>query len=291
MPVVADSAMWVTLGLAIGAALLALGLSAAMILYLARARVASSPDMDAMQASVSRTEVMVTELTGALDQAREESRRSRQLAEIASAIDIDVVLERTLETAADLDGVGAAVISLPDGDEPLVATVGMTSAEAVRQPVARPAARRAPCAWITATTRCWRQRPIRRSSAEGSPCRCTMPRRRRSETLAVFWRGSARAATDDELASSRSSPRPADPRSRTLNVFAKHASLGISTTSPASTTPICPADRIHISAAIAELRPADDAVSFFQRATEALHRAMESGRGQLRTPDSSAGPA
>jgi diguanylate cyclase (GGDEF)-like protein len=55
--------------------------------------------------------------------------------------------------------------------------------------------------------------------------------------------------------------------------------------------PIGPADRIHISAGIAELRPADDAVSFFQRANEALHRAMESGRGQLRTPDSSAGPA
>jgi diguanylate cyclase (GGDEF)-like protein len=35
------------------------------------------------------------------------------------------------------------------------------------------------------------------------------------------------------------------------------------------------------SAGVAELKPDDDAVSFFQRADEALYRAKESGKGQI----------
>jgi diguanylate cyclase (GGDEF)-like protein len=391
MPVVADSAMWVAVGLAIGAALLALGLSAAMILYLARARRAPSPDMDAMQASVSRTEVMVAELTGALDQAREESRRSRQLAEIASAIDIDIVLERTLEAAADLDGVDAAMISLPDGEEPLVATVGMTADEAARQPVARP-----PGGTARAVRVDYRYDELLEAEADSALIRggIAVPLHDVEEetvgTLAVFWRGSARAATDDELAQLEELATTCGPAIENAQRFREARQLGdlddltnlhnrrffhetlARETSRAerykrrlalvvvdiddfsaiddrighvagdtvlatvaerlrsvvrsvdvacriggdefavilpeaslgdaeqlysrlrfavASTPIGPAGRIHISAGIAELRPADDAVSFLQRANEALHRAMESGRGQVRTPDSSAGPA
>ena len=40
------------------------------------------------------------------------------------------------------------------------------------------------------------------------------------------------------------------------------------------------ADRLHLSAGIAELAPEDDAVSFFERADEALFRAKETGKGQ-----------
>jgi PleD family two-component response regulator len=32
---------------------------------------------------------------------------------------------------------------------------------------------------------------------------------------------------------------------------------------------------------VAELRPEDDAVAFFQRADDALYRAKESGKGQI----------
>jgi PleD family two-component response regulator len=46
--------------------------------------------------------------------------------------------------------------------------------------------------------------------------------------------------------------------------------------------PIGPADRIHISAGIAELRHEDDAVSFFQRADDALYREKEAGQGRVR---------
>jgi diguanylate cyclase (GGDEF)-like protein len=347
--------------------------------------------MDAMQASVSRTEVMVAELTGALDQAREESRRSRQLAEIASAIDIDIVLERTLEAAADLDGVDAAMISLPDGEEPLVATVGMTADEAARQPVARP-----PGGTARAVRVDYRYDELLEAEADSALIRggIAVPLHDVEEetvgTLAVFWRGSARAATDDELAQLEELATTCGPAIENAQRFREARQLGdlddltnlhnrrffhetlARETSRAerykrrlalvvvdiddfsaiddrighvagdtvlatvaerlrsvvrsvdvacriggdefavilpeaslgdaeqlysrlrfavASTPIGPAGRIHISAGIAELRPADDAVSFLQRANEALHRAMESGRGQVRTPDSSAGPA
>jgi diguanylate cyclase (GGDEF)-like protein len=47
-----------------------------------------------------------------------------------------------------------------------------------------------------------------------------------------------------------------------------------------STRATGPADRLHLSAGIAELTPEDDAVSFFERADEALFRAKETGKGQ-----------
>jgi diguanylate cyclase (GGDEF)-like protein len=47
-----------------------------------------------------------------------------------------------------------------------------------------------------------------------------------------------------------------------------------------STRPTGAADRLHVSAGIAELAPEDDAVSFFERADEALFRAKETGKGQ-----------
>jgi len=47
-----------------------------------------------------------------------------------------------------------------------------------------------------------------------------------------------------------------------------------------STHPTGPADHLYLSAGIAELTPEDDAVSFFERADEALFRAKETGKGQ-----------
>jgi diguanylate cyclase (GGDEF)-like protein len=54
-----------------------------------------------------------------------------------------------------------------------------------------------------------------------------------------------------------------------------------------STRPTGPADRLHLSAGIAELVPEDDAVSFFERADEALFRAKETGKGQAVAAESS----
>jgi diguanylate cyclase (GGDEF)-like protein len=45
--------------------------------------------------------------------------------------------------------------------------------------------------------------------------------------------------------------------------------------------PLGPFERIHLSAGIGELRPDDDAKSFFERADEALYRAKEGGKGRF----------
>jgi diguanylate cyclase (GGDEF)-like protein len=49
------------------------------------------------------------------------------------------------------------------------------------------------------------------------------------------------------------------------------------------------AERLHLSAGIAELAPEDDAVSFFERADEALFRAKETGKGQAVTAETANG--
>jgi PleD family two-component response regulator len=41
------------------------------------------------------------------------------------------------------------------------------------------------------------------------------------------------------------------------------------------------AGRLHLSAGVTEVRPEDDAVSFFERADEALYRAKASGKSQV----------
>jgi diguanylate cyclase (GGDEF)-like protein len=51
-----------------------------------------------------------------------------------------------------------------------------------------------------------------------------------------------------------------------------------------SSQPLGAAGRLLFSAGVAELKPDDDAVSFFQRADEALYRAKESGKGQIVAP-------
>src|SRR5438034_7168560 len=48
-----------------------------------------------------------------------------------------------------------------------------------------------------------------------------------------------------------------------------------------SSRPIGQAGKLYLSAGVAELRPEDDPVSFFQRADEALYRAKEAGKGRV----------
>jgi len=54
--------------------------------------------------------------------------------------------------------------------------------------------------------------------------------------------------------------------------------------------PIGQAGRLHISAGVAELKPDDDSISFFERGDEALYRAKEAGKGQSVTADGRASP-
>ena len=48
-----------------------------------------------------------------------------------------------------------------------------------------------------------------------------------------------------------------------------------------SDRPIAQAVRLHLSAGVTELRPDDDAISFFERADEALYRAKDAGKGTV----------
>jgi diguanylate cyclase (GGDEF)-like protein len=81
-------------------------------------------ELDARMAS------MVRDLSGALERAQAENRRTRVLGEVGGSIDLDEVLARTLEAAGELEGVDATVISIPvEGEEPLVAATGLGGAE------------------------------------------------------------------------------------------------------------------------------------------------------------------
>jgi diguanylate cyclase (GGDEF)-like protein len=78
-----------------------------------------------------RMELMVRELSDALDRAKEEGRRTRFLADLAGSIDLDEVLTRTLHAATDLPGFDAAMVVLDQPEAaPLIATQGMEVEEA-----------------------------------------------------------------------------------------------------------------------------------------------------------------
>ena len=55
--------------------------------------------------------------------------------------------------------------------------------------------------------------------------------------------------------------------------------------------PIEQAGRLDISAGVAELKPDDDSISFFERSDDALYRAKEAGKGQSVTADGGRAPA
>lgn len=130
----ADTATWIAVGFAIGAAFLALAASGALLTHVVR----RGRENGREPAPGGRPELRAVpdEASLALVDARGEARRSRRLAEIAATIDLDAVLERTVTAATDTAGVDAAMaVVRQDDGEPLVVTFGMTAREASRQPV------------------------------------------------------------------------------------------------------------------------------------------------------------
>jgi diguanylate cyclase (GGDEF)-like protein len=200
----ADSTTWVAVGVAIGAASLALVAALVTLLVVVRGRRSSYAAVEQLlRESLERTEGHYGDLAAALEDARTETQRARELGEIGASIDLDDVLTRTLEAAGAFAVVDAGLIRLPGAEagEPLVATLGMSSEEAVRQPVAGPPGglpARAVRIGYTYTHEEIRDEsdlirggvslPLRDS--EGEPI----------GTLAVFWRAEEREATDDDLA-------------------------------------------------------------------------------------------
>jgi len=139
----ADAVTATTALIAVGAVVVMLALVLLVVLVRSRRRGSDSGGQQQMLALVSemntRMEVMVRELSEALERAQEEGRRNRFLGELGASIDLDEVLSRTLEAGGAIPGVDAALVSIRDsGDKPIVATLGLSAEEAERQVISGP---------------------------------------------------------------------------------------------------------------------------------------------------------
>jgi diguanylate cyclase (GGDEF)-like protein len=163
--------------------------------------VEAAPLPETLSDGDTRLELMVRELSQALERAEYENRRGRFLAQLAGALDLDDVLGRTLEAAHGLPGIDSAMIVLPQGDEgPLVATHGMSREEALGQPIAPTAEGRQPRA-VSLNYR-YAEPDV---GIDGNLIRggLMMPlvglREQFIGTLAVFWRGRERDVASEEV--------------------------------------------------------------------------------------------
>ena len=384
MPPHADTATWIAVGFAVGAAVLALAATLLLlVVVLRRGRDAT----EAGAAGGGGPAAGRRDLADALEEAREESRRARLLAEIAATIDLDDVLHRTLAAAVEHAAVDAAMLSVHQvEDEPLVATVGMTAEEASRQPVAT-----APPGGARAVRISYRYAPdeegaLREAGSELIQGGVAVPVREGEGTpvgtLAVFWRNENRGPEEGEVARLEQLAATAAPAIRNAQRFREareladvdgltglhnrrffHETLArecaraqrydrrlalivldvddfketndrlghlagdavlaavadrlrravrgadlacrVGGDEFAVILPEAgardaeqlyrriqfavgsgsagPAERVRISAGIAELRPEDDPVSLLQRADDALYRAKQAGKGQVRS--------
>jgi diguanylate cyclase (GGDEF)-like protein len=217
MQPLADTATWIGVGFAAGAAVLALAASVVLLVVVLR-----RPSSVAPPAAPAPEEPPAAEEVGeALEQARTETARSRRLSDIAATIDLDSVLERTLAAALSTDGIDAAMAVVRQTEEtPLVATVGMTSEEAARQPVSS-----APSGGASAVRISYRYDETGEADGPGRLIRGGVAVPLREEhvgtigTLAVFWRGGDRVPEDDEIAELESLARTSAPAIRNAQEF------------------------------------------------------------------------
>jgi len=149
-----------------------------------------------------RLEGMARELSDALERANEDGRRARFLTELTGSLDLDEVLRRTLDAAAAMPGIDAAMIVLEQGDAgPLVATHGMNAEEAGRQPLNSPPgggkAQAVTVNYRYAAGQTGRNGDLIRG---GLFVPLIADERNAIGTLAVFWRGGDREPSRDEIA-------------------------------------------------------------------------------------------
>ena len=228
-----DSATWVAVGLAVGAASLALVAAVVVLLVVVRGRRSSYAAVEQLlRDSLQRTEGLHGDLTAALEEARTETRRARELGEIGDTIDLDAVLMLTVEAAGASTGVDAGLIRLPgpDGGEPLFATLGMSTDEAFRQPspARRAVSLPAPCASATRTPM---RRSATRATSSAAAYQYLCATRKASRSALSPSSGAARSAKRPTRSwpLSRSSPRVQGRRSRTRAASGTPANSPIST--------------------------------------------------------------
>ena len=129
---------------ALGAALVTLGLVLIVILLTRRPRAAPLEENGELTLAVrelnTRMEGLARKLTQSLERSQEGERRSRHFGELAGSIDLDEVLTRVLEAAGATPGADAALVTVSGagGTKPIVATLGLSTEEAERQAIAGP---------------------------------------------------------------------------------------------------------------------------------------------------------
>ena len=111
-----------------------------LVIVLRERRAADERFATVMQELTSRMDGMVRELHAAVDRTHDDDQRTRILGELAGTIDLDEVLARVLEAAGAIRGVDAALVTVATttGEQPIVATVGLSAEEAETQAMAGP---------------------------------------------------------------------------------------------------------------------------------------------------------
>ena len=130
---------------ALGAALVTLGLVLVVLLLTRRPRPAPAEETGELALAVrelnTRMEGFARELTQALERSQDGERRSRHFGELAGSIDLDEVLTRVLEAAGATPGADAALVTVSGAggaNKPIVATLGLSTEEAERQAITGP---------------------------------------------------------------------------------------------------------------------------------------------------------
>jgi diguanylate cyclase (GGDEF)-like protein len=129
---------WETVGIAaivaVGASLLSFGLA---VLVLRRFRQRPGGSEERVSALVRELDLRMRQLgenlSEELERTKEESRRSRYLGELAWTIELEEVMRRTLDAAAALEGVDAAVVTaLDERGQPMTKGSGLSEEEVHR---------------------------------------------------------------------------------------------------------------------------------------------------------------
>src|SRR5438128_1827292 len=118
-------------GVALGASFLSVGIAVLVMRRLRRFRVSPEERVSALVRELDvRMRQLGEDLAEELERTKEESRRSRYLGELAWTIELEEVMRRTLDAAAGLEGVDAALVTaLDETGGPMTKGTGLSEQE------------------------------------------------------------------------------------------------------------------------------------------------------------------
>jgi GGDEF domain-containing protein len=195
--VLLDGATWTGVGaLAVAALLLALG-----ILLFMRWRREAAREISQLQATSTRTENVLGELSRALGDVKEQAAHLAALEEVGGTLDLDEALERALGAVSDLAEADAALIVLRHEGGEIIASHGLTREESMRDLLGIPpeagTARAVRLSYLYSADEAAND-AFRLAGGLAVPL--TSEHGQRVGTLAVFWRRADRPVNEQELA-------------------------------------------------------------------------------------------